>query len=152
MNDEEDRFMNAHAFKHDQGARHLHHVTLQHRHVEIGFRVGGIVAGPHLLVAGHSPSSEEVFARLRQIPTLGWMRGRLTLVNLSMLEHIGVDLDAVQALGHAPDEVMFLPYDPDPSHRDVVEKEGCWAVLRLCTQLGMISGRGVPEAAPFTEI
>jgi len=72
----------------------------------------------------------------------------LTFVNLSKLEHLGVDLDATQDFGAHPDEVMFLPYDPDPSHREQVEKEGCWAVLRLCTQLGMISGRGVPDLVP----
>jgi len=148
MDDDEDRLMNAVVFRSDIDARPLHVDALMHLGTEIGSRVGGAHAGAHLLVAGHSPMSELVFARLLGIPTLGWMRGKLTFVNLSKLEHLGVDLDATQYFGAHPDEVMFLPYDPDPSHREQVEKEGCWAVLRLCTQLGMISGRGVPDLVP----
>jgi hypothetical protein len=144
MDDEEERLMNAIAIQRNQDILRLDAFPLVLRDLEIGCRVGGTVAGPHLLVAGLSPLSEVIFARLLSIPTLGWMRGQLTLINLSKLAHIGADLDAINAVGSHPDEVMFLPYDPDPLHSEQVEKEGFWTVLRFCTQLGMISGRGVP--------
>ncbi len=110
----------------------------------IGHRIGGTLMGPHLLVAGLSPLSEVVFKKLLGIPTLAWMRGQLTLISLTKVDAFGLDVGDAGIATQTPDEVMFLPYDPDPSHHDQVAREGCLAVLRLCTQLGMISGRGVP--------
>ena len=110
----------------------------------IGHRIGGTLMGPQVLVAGLSPISEVVFQKLLDIPTLASMRGQLTLVSLTKIDAFGLDVGDAGIGTQTPDEVMFLPYDPNPSHHDQVVNEGYWAVLRLCTQLGMIAGRGVP--------
>lgn len=142
-----DQDMNAIAFRADQTETKpvVHDVVFEN--TVIGHRVGGTLPGPQVLVAGISPLSDIAFQRLLAIPTLGWMRGQLTLVNLTKLDAFGLDVGDAGVATETPDEVMFLPYDADPVHHDDVAKEGCWAVLRLLTQLGMISGRGVPIPA-----
>lgn len=143
MNQQRDDATNTYALMHDQDEQVPVVQDVVVNDTIIGHRVGGALVGPQLLVAGIGPLSDLVFQRLLLIPTLGWMRGQLTLVNLTKLDAFGLDIGDAGISSETPDEVMFLPYDADPAHHEVVSKEGCWAILRLCTQLGMISGRGV---------
>lgn len=143
MNQQEDQGTNAQALRDDQNEVNPVVQDMVVQGTVIGHRVGGTLAGPQVLVAGISPLSDLVYKRLLAIPTLGWMRGQLTLVNLTKLDAFELEVGDAGIATETPDEVMFLPYDCDPAHYDQVSKEGCWAILRLCTQLGMISGRGV---------
>jgi hypothetical protein len=111
----------------------------------IGFKLGGFKPGPNLLVAGHAPVADRVFERLTTLPTLGWMRGSLTLILLTEMERYGGDVYMGGMLDPKPDELHFLAYHLDPAHQDAAVTEGYWSTLQLCVTLGMISGRGIPK-------
>jgi hypothetical protein len=74
-----------------------------------GFRITGFYTGPSVLVAGHALIADQVYARLMQIPTLGWMRGTLTLVFLNMMEGEGLSAHLDTQIDPTPDELLFLP-------------------------------------------
>jgi hypothetical protein len=107
-----------------------------------GFRIGGARVGPTLLVAGYAPIASAVFERLAGLPTLGWMRGTLVLVMLDSLDVRSLDDHSFEDVGHI-DRIFHLPYAASGGKIEVQAHEGYWSVLRLCTELGMISGRGV---------
>lgn len=112
----------------------------------LGFRIGGFNAGPDVLVAGHTPIANLVYDRLLLLPTLAWMRGRLTLVFLHEFEREGLHSHFGKMFDPSPDELLFLPYDLIDAHHAKAASEGYWTVLRLCARLGMVTGRGVPAA------
>lgn len=109
----------------------------------ISHRLGGFRAGPSVLVVGHKPVINMVYARLLRLPTLGWMRGSLTLIFLETVDQFGFEtcIDRLQI--PQPDELVFLPCHLDVTYHKPAAKEGYWTVLRTCTSLGMIEGRGV---------
>lgn len=119
-------------------------LTAQKGNVTLGFRIGGFHAGPELLVVGHDPVAGLVYDRLMQLPALGWMRGRLTMVFLNEMERNCLPSDIGTLIASVPDDLFFLPYQLDAAFHAEASAEGYWSVLRSCTRLGMISGRGVP--------
>lgn len=130
-------------------------LTTPSRATKLGCRPGGSRPGPKLRVAGRWPVAERVFARLLALPALPWLRGELVLIALEALDEVGAGapIDAPSASG--VDEILFLPHAATTRFSDEAAREGYRTVLRLCTQLGMIDGRGVHltrvRAAPLCE-
>ncbi|KQB95526.1 hypothetical protein AL073_14925 [Loktanella sp. 1ANDIMAR09] len=116
--------------------------------VIIGYRLGGIYAGPHVVVAGHDPIADMTYSRLISLPTIGWMRGSLTLLLMNAMERCGLLDDTVNALDPRLDEIHFLPNNLDPAFHAEAAVSGYRSTLRLCARLGMISGRGVSLDTP----
>ncbi|WP_131802285.1 hypothetical protein [Yoonia tamlensis] len=110
-----------------------------------GLKFGGAFAGPNVLVAGHRPLTSMVCDRLLQLPTIHWMRGTLTVISLDALEEAAMSRSVASVIEGRPDELLFLPYAPRTAFREAAAKESYWSILRLCTSLGMISGRGIPS-------
>lgn len=113
----------------------------------LGYHIGGFRPGPRLLVAGHDPVASLVYDRLLALPTLGWMRGKLTLVRLNLMEQEGLAAHFGTTVPEHPDDILFLPYRLDEVHHPRATRMGYWSVLRSCAQLGMIDGRGIPYEA-----
>lgn len=104
-----------------------------------GYELTGASAGPTILVAGISPLVEAVFNRLTALPTLPWMSGKIRLQILSECDRDVAMPDEIV------DEVLYLPGLVVPDLSEEAIKDGYLAVLRLCTRLGMIAGRGVKK-------
>jgi hypothetical protein len=83
----------------------------------------GARAGPTLLVLGDVQSLAPVVARLQMLPSLVYLRGAIK---------VGGEMARVDA-----DEVLALP-DGEPESL-------YWAILTRLSNLGMISGRGIPQ-------
>lgn len=110
---------------------------------QVGYRFGGAFPGPKLLIAGDGPLIEQAFARLSNLPTFPWMRGQLWLIQLGPLED-GCLSRLSQSFWDTPfDEMILLPFAAEQKASKQAVDEAYWSVLRLCADLGMISGRGV---------
>lgn len=109
--------------------------------VEFGYQVGGVSAGPHLVVAGHGPIADLVFERIIALPTIGWIKGTLSLISLDALEQPGLAFNLGNLIDPKPDEIHFLPYQLDKAFHTASAARGYWSTLRLCCRFGMISGR-----------
>ncbi|MEJ6404929.1 hypothetical protein [Yoonia sp. 2307UL14-13] len=112
-------------------------MTAAERDAPLGYRLGGFRAGPSLVVTGCDRVAEAVFDRLLAVPTLAWMRGRLTLIFMDRLD--GEAFDELEP-SLPVDQTIILPHD---AVADDMVTAAYWMVLRACTQLGMIDGRGV---------
>lgn len=113
-----------------------------------GHRITGASAGPQLVVAGHGTAAMQVFLRLMAIPTLPWMRGRLVLIQLDAMDDLIHDISGLTSLGPV-DRTMILADANGPDANgadDGLLHRNYHLVLGVCTQLGMISGRGVTAA------
>lgn len=109
----------------------------------IGYRYGGSQPGPNVMVAGDARLMDAVFDRLSHLPTFPWMRGKLYLIELDGIECAGLG-DAQRHLADVIlDDLILLPNAPGRADHDAAVDAGYWAVLRLCSRLGMIDGRGV---------
>lgn len=108
----------------------------------VGFHIDGHHAGPRLVVAGFNPVAGLTFDRLLSLPTLGWMRGSLTLLTVN---DVSGAIAPHRYLERA-DELHFLPYTLRQAEAKTFAGRGYWEVLRICSNLFMISGRGVPSA------
>ncbi len=126
-----------------QTPRFTERLTYPGHDIPYGYSIGGAFAGPRVLVAGETDLVRATFARLSKLPTLPWMRGQLLIVDLE-----AADTDtasrATDDIWKTPfDEMIMLPF----ASRESSFKQGVddfyWSVLRLCADLGMISGRGV---------
>ncbi|SPH23973.1 hypothetical protein DEA8626_03050 [Defluviimonas aquaemixtae] len=106
-----------------------------------GYRIGGIRPGPTAVVAGHSPIAQDIYERLLDLPTLPWLRGSLVLITLDALDVASIDDELIDLIGPV-DRTLHLPFPSREDHDEAV-RQGYWTVLKLCAQLGMISGRGV---------
>ncbi|WP_308917823.1 hypothetical protein [Jannaschia sp. LMIT008] len=99
-----------------------------------GYRFPGGRPGPTLLVALSDALLDPVSDRMAALPTLPWMRGVLDLVRL----------DAVGWGDWTPpgptDATLSLPVHDATA---AAVREGYWSILRMCTRMGMIDGRGV---------
>ena len=107
----------------------------------LGFEICGAFAGPTLLVAGHAAVADMVYDRLMKLPTLSWMHGTLVLVFLDRMEREGLAFHVQDMTNPEPDDLVFLPYDLDPSHHAVAAEAGYDTTLRASARLGMISSR-----------
>jgi len=116
----------------------------------IGYRLGARISGPNLVVAGHNPTADLVYDRLLRLQPLCRLRGTLTLIYMKEMESEVLTFQVAEHLMPLPDEVVFLPIAADSSQIANAAHKGYWSVLRMCTRLGMISGRGVqfPAAQP----
>ncbi|SPH24984.1 hypothetical protein DEA8626_04016 [Defluviimonas aquaemixtae] len=106
-----------------------------------GLRVGGIRPGPTAVVAGYSPIARDIYGRLLELPSLSRLRGSLVLITLDALDVTSIDEKLVEQIGPV-DRTLHLPF-PSGEERETAVRQGYWTVLKLCAQLGMISGRGV---------
>jgi hypothetical protein len=106
-----------------------------------GYKIAGARPGPTVVVAGYAPVAHDIFDRLLNLPTLPWLRGSLVLISLDALDVAIVDEELANQIGHV-DRTLHLPFSANRDHATAT-REGYWAVLKLCAQLGMISGRGV---------
>lgn len=105
-----------------------------------GYRLGGYLSGPSIVALGHDPVAGAVFERLLSVPTLAWMRGRLSLVFSDRICSRGWT-EIVQD-GHV-NQTILLPISGSPKRLSTNIDAGYWAVLRTCAYLGMIEGRGI---------
>jgi hypothetical protein len=110
-----------------------------------GFRIGGARPGPTAVVAGYSPVACEIYSLLLELPTLPWLRGALVLITLDALNDASIDKELSDLIGPV-DRTLHLPF-PARGDQEAALREGYWAILKLCTQLGMISGRGVNRSS-----
>lgn len=109
----------------------------------IGYCFGGNKAGPNALIAGDAQLIDQIVDRLILLPTLPWMRGQLYLIKLDRIGYtserdIRAHLDDVVV-----DELVMLPHLNPLDDETTQVQSGYWTVLRLCSKLGMIDGRGV---------
>lgn len=107
-----------------------------------GYRLVGAAPGPQLVVVGQWAAAETVFDRLMSIPTLPWMRGRLVLIRTDVLDGMLGDPSSLCPLGNI-DRTLILPCANAGALGDADVLRAYHMVLRVCTDLGMISGRGV---------
>lgn len=95
----------------------------------VGWRHGGLRPGPRVLVGVASALLDPLDARLRALPSLPWMRGRVDLVGLDALA------DDLWTPRTPVDATLAIPAGDAPGAARIV--------LRLCARLGMIEGRGL---------
>jgi hypothetical protein len=123
----------------------LHHLTAPGHY---GFCIGGSRPGPNVLISGSTNLTQQVFQRLLLLPTLSRMRGKLFLILIDKIQD-DTEFDGLGTiLGRdIIDEQMFLPFvdiaQMDKALRDSAVADAYWQVLRICTDWGMIEGRGI---------
>ncbi|WP_152456152.1 MULTISPECIES: hypothetical protein [unclassified Roseivivax] len=117
-----------------------------------GFKVGGSLVGPTAMVACQAVLARQVYQRLLLIPSLNRLRGQLYLVAWEELDDAQnfAALKADLGITKPVDRSLALPMRdlnniPD-TEADAIIRQGYWQVLRLCADLGMIDGRGVPSS------
>ncbi|WP_457086156.1 hypothetical protein [Marinovum sp. KMM 9879] len=112
-----------------------------------GYRLVGASAGPQVAVLGTCAAAELAFDRLMHIPTLPWMKGNLILIQLDALDDALSQIDSLVAIGPI-DRTITLPRANQGGLSEAEIRHHYQTILRACTELGMISGRGVPPATP----
>ena len=113
----------------------------------IGYEIGGAVPGPTVVVAGFRQASEPSFDKIALIPSIARLKWRLLLVCLESLDLTGIQELTELDLGFV-DEILFLQAKPDEQKYEPENVDlHFWKILRLCTDLGMISGRGIKKLA-----
>ena len=123
----------------------LHPLTFGKSAVSIGFRIGGERPGPNLLVIGHSLYLEAIIERLCQIQSIPWMWGNIYLVMDDALDEDIAKCPA-QAIAQTPfDDIIKLRSEGVGLTPQKHVRQGYFKILKKCSALGMITGRGVPE-------
>ena len=109
----------------------------------ISYRLVGSKPGPHVVVCGCLPLIEALHERLSLVPTVPWIWGVVHLLSLDAFDE--PHSQAVHGLLSyvRSDETIMLPYVPVDGKYGDAEEQGYRSVLRLCSKLGMITGRGV---------
>jgi hypothetical protein len=114
-----------------------------------GYCIGGERPGPNALFGTWSPTVAEVAQRLIQLPSLPWMWGSLYLVALDLLQD--QQRDVKQCLPNVAFDKVSILDEPEMVLLDSQSfDDSYWAVLRMCTGLGMIQGRGVSPKSEKT--
>lgn len=132
----------------DHGVRTLFHAATGD---VVGYAVRGAKPGPRALVVGRRGAASDAYHRLTQLPSLPRMQGELLLMFDEALDdpYSGVTRDGLY--DRDIDGSIYLSVDAEAirerSRRAHARKEAYWSILRLCAQLGIISGRGVPHLA-----
>ena len=112
-----------------------------------GYRIIGAANGPRVLATGYRPVVGEAFHRLAQLPNLPWLRGSVTLVFSEAADGHSKELSWSELFNDQIDGVVLVTAQSldvvPPDQREDLRQEAYWTVLRLCTDLGMIAGRGV---------
>jgi hypothetical protein len=70
------------------------------------------------------------------------MRGTLILIDLGALDDLNPNHPLLQSFG-VIDRMVHLPFAAATTENDDLQQQGYWMVLKICTEMGMISGRGV---------
>lgn len=115
-----------------------------------GYRLVGASAGPQVAVLGSCAAAELAFDRLMNIPTLPWMRGNLVLIQIDALDAAFSQIDALESLGPI-DRTITLPRASAVVPTEAEVRQYYQSVLRVCAELGMISGRGLSRSQPQDE-
>ena len=134
------------------GRPHIAELFLPDSRRRYGFRIGGANAGPNLVVACQTALAQRVYQRLMLIPTLNRMRGTLFLLIADRVEESRdpMLLDRLPGLKGPVDFMLTLPSLHVAGLEDAAVAElvarNYWAVLRTCARMGMVQGRGIPDA------
>ena len=113
--------------------------------IVIGYRIGGSNTGPNIWVTGSKRITTPIYECLLRLPTLPWMRGTIYLMNLGVLDQNELSKPPECVTNETIDDFLFLPFDGPPENTDIAVRAGYRSILQLCTQLGMISGRGISQ-------
>ncbi|HSF95365.1 MAG TPA: hypothetical protein VLA52_10095 [Thermohalobaculum sp.] len=114
--------------------------------VVVVLRIGGELKGPVLLVCGREPICRPIFKKIITLPSLPWLSGTLMLGYIGDFEGTGHSAYECEPFRNPTfDESLFLDFHENGgrSHARYCQ-HAYWAILRKMTQIGMISGRGVP--------
>lgn len=109
----------------------------------LGYELGGCLAGPVLLVVGYGATLRAVRAKFATVPTLPWIRGRVVVLPMELLEPSGRGPSAPDILDQPYDDMIMLAYQGADLDSSVVAQDGYQTILRKCRDMGMISGRGI---------
>ncbi|SPF81662.1 hypothetical protein [Pseudoprimorskyibacter insulae] len=125
----------------EQDAQHLEVLTAEFSGEPVGYVYRGARPGPNVLVVGDGLGAQMVFDRVLNMPALAKLRGSLTMIWIG-----GRDPKKVLSSRVVPDQddfddMMYLPVTGRGSPQGTAQ--GSSTVMRLCTRLGMIDGRGV---------
>lgn len=141
----------------DPQKSHISELHLPESNRRFGFRVGGLMEGPDIVVACHAALARQVYQRLLLIPSLNRMKGRLFLISLDRLDDLQdlASLHGLLGVSGPIDHILTLPAVEldtlDEGAATELVRRNYYAVLRLCARMGMVQGRGIPDHdAPLT--
>lgn len=142
----------------DPQKSHISELYLPESSRRFGFRVGGLVNGPDVVVACQAALARQVYQRLLLIPSLNRLKGRLFLISLDRLDDLH-DIGPLRGLlgVRGPiDRILTLPAVDldtlDETAATELVRRNHYAVLRLCARMGMVLGRGMTDRdAPLGE-
>lgn len=130
---------------------HISELYLPRLNRRFGFRVGGLVAGPDVVVACQAALAREVYQRLLLIPSLNRLKGRLFLISLDRLDDLREvgSLRGLLGIDGPIDHILTLPFADldalDETAAAELVRRNHYAVLRVCARMGMVQGRGIPD-------
>jgi|SRR6056297_2350626 len=141
----------------DPQKSHILEMHLPGSNRRFGFRVGGLVNGPDVVVACQAALARQVYQRLLLIPSLNRLKGQLFLISLDRLDDLQ-DFGSLRGLlgvSGPIDHILTLPSVEldtlDETAATELVRRNYYAVLRLCARMGMVQGRGIPvRDAPLT--
>ena len=130
---------------------HISELYLPRSNRRFGFRVGGLMAGPNVVVACEAALARQVYQRLLLIPSLNRLRGRLFLISLDRLDDLQElgSLRGLLGVTGPVDNILTLPAVEletlDETAAAELIRRNYYGVLRLCARMGMVQGRGIPD-------
>lgn len=141
----------------DPQESHISELYLPESNRRFGFRVGGLVNGPDVVVACQAALARQVYQRLLLIPSLNRLKGKLFLISLDRLDDLQElgSLRGLLGVNGPIDHILTLPAVELDTLDEIAATElvrrKYYAVLRLCARMGMVQGRGIPDRdAPLT--
>jgi len=141
----------------DQQNSHISELYLPESNRRFGFRVGGLMDGPNVVVACQATLARQVYQRLLLIPSLNRLKGQLFLISLDRLDDLQdiASLRGLLGVRRPIDHILTLPAMEldklDETAATELVRRNYYAVLRLCARMGMVQGRGIPDHdAPLT--
>jgi hypothetical protein len=110
--------------------------------------IGDPSKGPVLLACGPEPVCRPIFRDIIRLPSLPWLTGAL------MLGYVGdvgkgerSRFDCEPFRNPDFDETLYLDFlGRGAEARKAYRRQAYWSLLRKMTEIGMISGRGVPRS------
>ncbi|WP_412505092.1 hypothetical protein [Roseovarius sp. SYSU LYC5161] len=130
---------------------HISELYLPGSNHRFGFRIGGLLNGPDVVVACQAALARQVYQRLLLIPGLNRLKGRLFLISLDRLDdlHDFGSLRGLLGVSGPIDHILTLPAVEletlDESAAAELVRRNYYAVLRLCARMGMVQGWGIPD-------
>jgi hypothetical protein len=114
---------------------HPSEIEIPQRRDQIVFSHTGLQSGPSLAIVGRASEMEKIAARMEKIPSLGYMRGSITIY--------AVEEEASATRIPEVDDVLVL-LDRSEEFTSNPLAALYWKVLARAASLGIIAGRGVP--------